>query len=234
MRAALMIVVFASGSLLAPRLALSQESASQDQKDDKAQKDAKKPKEPKPVRVFTNDDLEQGRPEGSTPATTSTPPPSSTPPPTAGAPPGPPRGGQEESEGRRPRREYAEEGDSAQQPTRPTRPADTSTEEAAATDGRSAEENSFRQRYGALKSAVSDAEEAVKTLEQSSTDLFWQTLRSSDTNEILRLKGEQGDTAASLEQAKKQVETAKQQLADFEAESRRSGVPSHWYRDPPK
>jgi hypothetical protein len=220
MRAAVVLASLAVAAVLVPGATYTQDNKTQQEKDkDKeVQTDSKKAKPPKPVRVFTNDDLERGKAEtaGSTPSSPPATPPAGTAP-AARATPRPAVTA--------PRETPLSDGESG---------GERGPGSDGAGDGVSAEESDFRSRLAALKAAVAAAEEQVKSLEESSTQVFWETLRSTDTNEILRLKAEQGETAASLEKARKQVETSKQQLADFETEARRAGVPLHWYRDPPK
>ena len=52
---------------------------------------------------------------------------------------------------------------------------------------------------------LKEAEDNVKSLEQTANALLWQYLQSGDSNEIMRLKAEQQGVLEQLEQAKAEL-----------------------------
>ena len=71
---------------------------------------------------------------------------------------------------------------------------------------------------------IKEAEENIKALDQAANALLWQYLQSTDTYEILRLKGEQQEILDQLEKAKAE-------LARLKGES--TGMPTATPTPPP-
>jgi hypothetical protein len=74
------------------------------------------------------------------------------------------------------------------------------------------------------------SEEKLRALEEENGRLFGEMQRSTDTNEIMRLRGELKRVSEQVEFAKQEVANARQELAAFEESARRAGVPAGWIR----
>jgi hypothetical protein len=109
-------------------------------------------------------------------------------------------------------------------------PTVTPTPAPSAGADRRVEEAQWKGRAAAARSALQQAEVAVAALKDALSRLGTQTIASTDTSEILRLKEEQEKVRAEIEQAEQTVQAAKGALAELEEEARRQHIPPGWLR----
>jgi hypothetical protein len=94
------------------------------------------------------------------------------------------------------------------------------------------DEGSWRERAAQRRAAVKGLEEQVKELDAEAGRLLWQSLQSTDTNEIMALRAQQQEVLTSLEAARKALVEAKAAVEALEAEAARAGAPLGWVREP--
>lgn len=92
------------------------------------------------------------------------------------------------------------------------------------------DEKTWRAQAAEAREAVRGAEQTAQSLERQIAKLFGEIQRSTDTNEILRLRAEQKDLEEELERTKQELAKARQELVAFEESARRAGVPPGWIR----
>ena len=125
--------------------------------------------------------------------------------------------------------------DAGARPREDTTPADETRREGASTPGGGEgpggqDEKSWRTQAAELRKEIQAAEQKAASVQQENDRLFAEIQRSTDTNEILRLRAEQNKVSAELEIAKKELANLRQEWTQFEESARRAGVPPGWIR----
>jgi hypothetical protein len=97
--------------------------------------------------------------------------------------------------------------------------------ENASAEGDAVASQGWAERAQAAQAAADEAQRHAADLEAEAQALLWQTIQSSDSLEILRLKSEQQAVIDQIPAAKQAAEVAQKALADFEEQARLAGVP---------
>lgn len=123
--------------------------------------------------------------------------------------------------------------DAGARPREDTAPADETRRDGASPPGEGPggqDEKSWRTQAAELRKEIQEAEQKAASAQQENDRLFGEIQRSTDTNEILRLRAEQNKVSADLETAKTELANLRQEWAQFEESARRAGVPPGWIR----
>jgi hypothetical protein len=125
--------------------------------------------------------------------------------------------------------------DAGARPREDTTPADETRRDGATPPGGGEgpggqDEKSWRTQAAELRKEIQAAEQKAASVQQENDRLFAEIQRSTDTNEILRLRAEQNKVSADLEIAKQELANLRQEWAQFEESARRAGVPPGWIR----
>ena len=203
-------------------IAVAQSAATQDLGEAAAKEKARRKKVAGPTTVYTNDDLDKGKPSPSpSPSPTVAPAP-----PTAGAPPA--RGRARRAGGganlppppaanREVRPETEKEGEG---PSGPPAPSSAGAE------------IYWRGRAQELRKTVSDTEKQISTLEERIQQLQLDRDPNPpdlmDPNRLQKRDSERMKSIDEVEKAKANLGAAQKALADFQEEARRKGVPAAW------
>jgi len=102
--------------------------------------------------------------------------------------------------------------------------------EAEARERGGQDEKTWRAQAAGLRQEIQEVEQKVKALEEQVNKLFGDIQRSTDTYEILRLRGEQEKLAEQIKVAKRERDGVRQELVQLEDSARRAGVPPGWIR----
>jgi hypothetical protein len=94
------------------------------------------------------------------------------------------------------------------------------------------EEASWRRRADLARITVTENQAAVAQYQEEAGKIANRILMSTDTNEILRLRGEQQKVQASLDAARGELDASRRALENLQEEARRAGVPPGWVREP--
>jgi hypothetical protein len=92
------------------------------------------------------------------------------------------------------------------------------------------DEKTWRQDAQNHRNAIAEAEKKLRDIEQAKVKINGQILLSTDTNEIMRLRGELQSFDEKLAAAGRDLADARQNQAEFEQSARRAGVPPGWIR----
>lgn len=92
------------------------------------------------------------------------------------------------------------------------------------------DEKTWRAQAAELRQEIQAAEQKLKALEEQVNKLFGDIQRSTDTYEILRLRGEQDKLGEQIKMAKRELDGVRQELVQLEESARRAGVPPGWIR----
>jgi hypothetical protein len=112
------------------------------------------------------------------------------------------------------------------QPAPTPLPTATSDDSAA----RRAQEMGWRTRAQRARQVVAESAARVAALEKQIERVGGETLASTDTNQILRLRAQREALENQLKDAREASRIAVEQLANVEEEARRAGVPPGWIR----
>ncbi len=93
-----------------------------------------------------------------------------------------------------------------------------------------AEEASWKSRAAACRSAIQVAEAELASRNEALAKLTTDTLASTDTTGIFRLKAEQERMRAEIQQAEERLQAAKRALEQLEEEARHKSIPPGWLR----
>lgn len=104
-------------------------------------------------------------------------------------------------------------------------------EEAGAPEERGGQdETTWRTKAAELRKDLREIEQKAQALEQEKSKVAGDILRSTDTNEILRLRADQQRIDEQLQAVKRELDGVRQETAQFEESARRAGVPPGWIR----
>ena len=130
-------------------------------------------------------------------------------------------------------KEAAKEGGKPGEKPKPKpQPAPTPLPTATSDDSaqRRAQEAGWRARAQRARQVVDQTAARVTTLEQQVARVAGETMASTDTNQILRLRAQREALENQLKDAREASRIAVEQLANVEEEARRAGVPPGWIR----
>jgi hypothetical protein len=104
--------------------------------------------------------------------------------------------------------------------------------EAVTASGYTADEQEWRRQAAERRQEVATLKTRVATAQSEVNRLLFAVMQSTDTNQIMRLRGEQQQAIEQLEALKKELAEAEKGLEDLGEDARRAGVPSGWVREP--
>lgn len=126
-------------------------------------------------------------------------------------------------------------GEPTEEPAESLPPVDTTSPDAVASRGGSPQEATWRQKARQAHEAVSQAEQRVKDAEARLEALRLDmdpTKGALDASRLQRLEAERQAAQQDVEQARAQLQQAKQALETLEEEARRNSIPPGWLRLP--
>jgi hypothetical protein len=92
------------------------------------------------------------------------------------------------------------------------------------------DEKTWRTQAQDLRNEIQEREQKLRALEQEKGKIGGDMLRSTDTNEILRMRGQQQQVDEQIATARRELEGVRTELAQFQESARRAGVPPGWIR----
>jgi hypothetical protein len=203
-------------------LAVAQSAPAQDLGEAAAKEKARRKKVAGSPTVYTNEDLDKGKP-----------PPSPSPSPTAA--PAPPAAGAPSARGRPGRRVGGGVNPPAPASTREVRPeTETEGEGPSGPPGPTSAgaETYWRARAQALRKTVSDTETQISALEKRIQELQLDRDPNApdmmDPNRLQKRDSERLKAIDEVERAKATLDAARKAVSDFQEEARRKGVPPSW------
>lgn len=102
---------------------------------------------------------------------------------------------------------------------------------AASGERREEQETAWRDRARQARDRVKAAQEAVARLQAEKEKALGDALRSTDTNEIMRLRGRATELDSEIRQAEGELKDAQDGQRELEDEARQAGVPPGWIRE---